>query len=103
MSDRVTVKDVERVAEFVSGHMETLGLLRVADGERLVIESGSATGGAWKVFVTGGEYGGAWHVPPFGVLRSDSARELRDKLSAVLSAFDAVTSCGHRVECVVTA
>lgn len=90
MADRITAKDCERVAEMVTGMMWKMDI--IAADETLVIESGSATyGRAWKVFITGGEYGTAWHTPPFGSLYSSSARELRGKLLAVADAFDAVS------------
>lgn len=89
MADRITTKDVEQVAEIVAGMLWKLDV--IAADETLVIESGSATyGRAWKVFVTGGQYGTAWHQPPFGCLYSGSAKELHGKLVAVLGALDAV-------------
>lgn len=89
MANRVTAKNVERVAEIVSGMLWKLDIM--AADEVLVIESGSATyGRAWKVFVTGGQYGSAWHTPPFGALYSSSAKELHGKLVAVLNTLEAV-------------
>lgn len=89
MSDRITARDCEQAARLVAREMLNAGLLAL--DEALVIERGSATyGRAWKVFITGGQYGTAWHNPPFGSLYSSSARELREKLIAILRTLEAV-------------
>lgn len=89
MSERITKKDCDRVAEIVAQNMAACGLLGA--GELLVVEAGSSMyGRGWKVFVTGGQYGSAWHRAPFGELWSDSARGLWEKLHVVARTLEAV-------------
>lgn len=114
MSDRITVRDCERVAVAIGHEMKRMGLLPAGEwadcpshlvrsyvSARLIVEAGSATyGRSWRVFVTGGRFGTAWHETPFGDLRSGSARELCGKMAAVLRTLEAVQRAVQRAEAV---
>jgi hypothetical protein len=65
MSDRTTLRDLERLIGRIGAYSETLGIIDADRGERLGLDQGSATyGRAWRIFSTGLD-GNSGHSDPF--------------------------------------